>query len=153
VAEDGPGNEPAQLETAEEVIGNHEISAEPPEGGRVVELLEEERTGALTPIANGFSGKDYRTFQGPDEASDNGSVDQTPRRVDSPSGSVLSNPDDSPSVQVSCSLLQNEALANCFRALFPLLQEVAYSHLWHHDQAWEAQHPHFDPLIAASSHV
>jgi hypothetical protein len=89
-----------QLETAEEVIGNHETSAEPQERDRIVELLEEERTGAITPIANGFSGKDYRTFQEPDEVSENGSVDPTPRRVESPSGSVLSNPDDSPSVQV-----------------------------------------------------
>jgi len=135
VAEDGPGDEPAQLETAEEVIGNHETSAEPLEGGRVVELLEEERTGALTPIANGFSGKDYRTFQEPDEASEDGSVDQAPRRIESPSGSILSNPDDSPSVQVSYPLLQNEALANCLRGLFFLLQEVAYSHLWHRGQA------------------
>jgi hypothetical protein len=100
VAEDGPGDEPAQLETAEEVIGNHEISAGLPEGGRIVELLEEERTGTITPAANGFGGKEYRTIQGPDEASEDGSVDQAPRRVESPSGSVLSNPDDSPSVQV-----------------------------------------------------
>jgi hypothetical protein len=152
VAEDGPGDEPAQLETAEEVIGNHGTSAEPPEGGRVVELLEEERTGALTPIANGFSGKDYRTFQGPDEASEDGSVDQAPRRIESPSGSILSNPDDSPSVQVSYPLLHNEALANCPRGLFFLLQEVAYSHLWHRDQVWEARHPHLNPSTAASSH-
>ena len=153
MAEDGPGDEPAHLETAEEVIGNHETSAEPPEGGRIIELLEEERTGALTPITNGFSGKDYRTFQAPDEASEDGSVDHAPRRVESPSGSVLSNPDDSPSVQVSYRLLQDEALTNCLRGLFFLLQEVAYSHLWHHDQAWGARHPHFGPSIAASSHV
>lgn len=100
MAEDGPGNEPAQLETAEEVIGNHGIFAGLPEGGRIVELLEEERTGTITPVANGFSGRDYKTIQGPDEASEDGSVDEAPRRVESPSGSVLSNPDDSPSVQV-----------------------------------------------------
>jgi vacuolar protein sorting-associated protein 8 len=112
VAEDGQGDEPANLDNAEEVIGNHEKSIGSPEGGRVVELLEEERAGAITPIANGFSGKDYRTFQGPDEASENGSVDQAPRRVESPSGSILSNPDDSPSVQVSLPHLQRDALAN-----------------------------------------
>jgi hypothetical protein len=100
VAEGGQGDEPAQLETAEEVIGNHETSGKPSDGGRIVELLEEERTGAITPITNGFSGKDYKAFQGPDEASEDGSVDQSPRRIDSPAGSVLSIPDDSPSVQV-----------------------------------------------------
>jgi hypothetical protein len=151
VAEDGLGDEPTQLETAEGVIGNHETSAEAPEGRRVVELLEEERTGALTPITNGFSGKDYRTFQAPDEASDDGSIDQAPCRVESPSGSVLSNPDDSLSVQVPY-LLRDETLANCLRGLFFPLQEVAYFHLWHQDQDWAAQRPHFDHSIAASSH-
>jgi hypothetical protein len=152
MAEDGSGDEPAQLETAEEVIGNHETSAEPPERGRIVELLEEERTSAVTPIANGFSGKDYRTFQRPDEASEDGSADQTPRRIESPSGSILSNPDDSPSVQVTYPLLQNKALANCLRGLVSLLQEVACSHLWHRDRVWEARQPHSDPSTAASSH-
>jgi hypothetical protein len=97
VAEDGQMDEPSQLESAEEVIGNHEATGEPSEGGRIVELLEEERTGAITPVTNGFSGK---AFQGPEDASEDGSVDQTPRRIDSPAGSVLSIPDDSPSVQV-----------------------------------------------------
>ena len=110
-AEDGPGDEPAQLETAEEVIGNHKTSVGPQEGGRIVGLLEEERTGALTPIAYGFGGKDYRTFQGLDEASEDGSIDQAPRRVESPSGSVHSNLDNSPSVQVLL-LPFNDALAN-----------------------------------------
>ena len=112
MAEDGLGDKPVQLKTAEELIGNLEASVGSPEGARLVELLEEERTGALTPVANGFGGKDYRTFPAPDDASENGSVDQAPRRVESPSGSVLSNPDNSPSVQVLLPLLYNDALAN-----------------------------------------
>ncbi len=104
-AEDGPGDEPAQLETAEDVIGNHETSTRLTEGGRIVELLEEERTGALTSVANGFSGKNYKTSQKSDEASEDGSVDQAPRRFGSPEGSILSNPGDSASVQAPLPLL------------------------------------------------
>lgn len=101
MAEDGQGGKPAQLETADEAIGNHETSVEPSDGGRIAELLEEERAGSITPVTNGFGGKNYRAFQGPDNASEDGSVDQAPHRVESPAGSVLSIPDDSPSVQVS----------------------------------------------------
>lgn len=104
MAEDGLGDEPAKLKNAEEIIGNHEGSSGMPAGGRVVELLEEEMADTTTPVANGFRGKGYRNIQGQDEASDDGSVDETPRRAESPLGSVLSNPDDSPSVQVSCLL-------------------------------------------------
>jgi hypothetical protein len=104
VAEDGLGDEPAKLENAEETIGNYGSSVDMPGGRRIVELLEEERAGATTPIANGFGGKGYKDSRGLDEASEDGSIDQVPRQVDSPSGSVLSNPDDSPSVQVFCLL-------------------------------------------------
>lgn len=100
MTEDDVGDEPAQLENAEDGIGNHEKSVRAPEEERIVELLAEEMAGAPMSSSNGFSGMDYRNLQGHDEASEDGSVDQATPRVESPSGSLLSNPDGSPSVQV-----------------------------------------------------
>jgi hypothetical protein len=74
------------------------------EGGHVADILEEERQAAGTPIGNGSIARRYRDIiranAGDDTASENGSVDAAPRRVGSPIDSLLSVPDDSPSVQV-----------------------------------------------------
>jgi hypothetical protein len=65
-------------------------------GGRIVELLEEERGGASTPepVVNGISR--FQRVPRTDDVSEDGSSD-FPARAGSP---VESIPDDSPSVQV-----------------------------------------------------
>jgi vacuolar protein sorting-associated protein 8 len=70
------------------------------EGGRIVELLQEEREGTSTPQKVGNGTKRYRAAQPVESASEDGSMDDVPRRAESPIESVLSIPDDSPSVQV-----------------------------------------------------
>ncbi|RDW73235.1 hypothetical protein BP6252_07142 [Coleophoma cylindrospora] len=73
-----------------------------PQGGRIVALLQEERDGAFTPpqVGNGTLASRYRQMQ-QDDTSEDGSLEAPPRRVGSPIDSILSNPDDSPSVQGS----------------------------------------------------
>jgi len=67
---------------------------------RIVELLQEEREGpgALQQLGNGINR--YKFTQTMDSASENGSIDALPKRAGSPIDSLLSIPDDSPSVQV-----------------------------------------------------
>ena len=86
------------------------------EGDQVADLLEEERQAAGTPVqplGNGSLGNRYRLIveasAGSESgtegaASENGSVDAVPRRAGSPIDSLLSIPDDAPSVQVRASL-------------------------------------------------
>lgn len=73
------------------------------DGGHVADILEEERQAAGTPVGNGTLAHRYRDIiranAETDTASDNGSVDAAPRRAGSPIDSLLSVPDDSPSVQ------------------------------------------------------
>src|SRR6187402_1694525 len=75
-------------------------SGTPLAGGRIVELLQEARDGAPTPepLGNGINA--YKTAQPLDSPSEDGSMDALPRRAGSPIDSLLSVPDDSPSVQV-----------------------------------------------------
>jgi hypothetical protein len=67
-------------------------------GGRIAELLQEERDGGFTPLGNGTNR--YRLVQQTSNESEDGSSEILPRRPESPIESILSNPDDSPSVQV-----------------------------------------------------
>jgi len=70
-------------------------------GARIVELLQEERGGALTPNPLGNVPNRYHILQQTDNQSEDGSLDGLPRRAGSPIDSLLSHPDDSPSIQVS----------------------------------------------------
>lgn len=77
------------------------------EEGHVVDILEEERQAAGTPvqqIGNGSISHLYRDIieaeAGTDTASENGSIDDIPRRAGSPIDSLLSVPGYSPSIQV-----------------------------------------------------
>ncbi len=74
-----------------------------PTGGRISELLQEEREGASTPQPLGNGVNRYKAAQQPESASEDGSLDALPRRTGSPIDSLLSVPDDSPSVQVRSS--------------------------------------------------
>ncbi|TVY35321.1 Vacuolar protein sorting-associated protein-like protein [Lachnellula subtilissima] len=70
--------------------------------GRIVELLREEQEGAPTPPQKLGNGTNRYTATEPVEsASEDGSMDTVPRRAASPIESLLSIPDDSPSVQGS----------------------------------------------------
>jgi hypothetical protein len=66
-------------------------------GGRIVELLQEERDRALTPDHSGNGINPYKSIPHIDDVSEDGSSDILPRRAPSPLDSI---PDDSPSVQV-----------------------------------------------------
>lgn len=72
-----------------------------PIGGRIAELLQEEREGASTPQQLGNGVNRYKAVQ-QEASSEDGSLETLPRRAGSPIDSLLSVPDDSPSVQVSC---------------------------------------------------
>src|ERR1035441_3825556 len=72
----------------------------PAAGGRIAELLQEERKGASTPPQLGNGINRYKAIQQIESPSEDGSLDALPRRPDSPVDSMLSVPDDSPSVQV-----------------------------------------------------
>jgi hypothetical protein len=70
-------------------------------GGRIAELLQEAREGASTPpqqLGNGTSR--YKAAHQVESASEDGSLEAPPKRTGSPIDSILSIPDDSPSVQV-----------------------------------------------------
>jgi vacuolar protein sorting-associated protein 8 len=66
----------------------------------IAELLQEERDAAPTPQQLGNGVNHYKVVLQTDEASEDGSLQATPRRTGSPIDSLLSVPDDSPSVQV-----------------------------------------------------
>jgi hypothetical protein len=70
------------------------------EGGRISELLQEEQERPSTPekVTNGTNR--YKATRDLESASEDGSLDAIPRGVQSPMESVMSIPDDSPSVQV-----------------------------------------------------
>ena len=70
-----------------------------PAGG-IAELLQEERDAATTPQQLGNGINHYRVVLQTDNVSEDGSLEPTPRRTGSPIDSLLSIPDDSPSVQV-----------------------------------------------------
>jgi len=100
----------------------------------IVELLNEAREGSTTPMAigNGLVHDRYRSIlreQAGEEPSDEASVDSAlPRRATSPTSSMLSVPDDSPSVQV-CWIVRR-GLSRCHllmksRVLLRPLPEVA----------------------------
>lgn len=68
--------------------------------GRIAELLQEERENTITPEPLGNGTNRYKATQDLGSPSEDGSLDALPRRVGSPIDSMLSIPDDSPSVQV-----------------------------------------------------
>lgn len=75
-------------------------------GGRIAELLQEERDAAPTPQQLGNGINRYKNPQQIDSGSEDGLAEVLPRRAGSPLDSTLSIPDDSPSVQVSRRRLQ-----------------------------------------------
>ena len=70
------------------------------QAGSIAELLQEERDAAPTPQQLGNGINRYKATQLADDTSEDGSQEVTPRRAGSPIDSLLSVPDDSPSVQV-----------------------------------------------------
>lgn len=69
-------------------------------GGRIVELLQEEREEVTTPPPLGNGTNVYKEIRYLNSPSEDGSVDTLPKRTGSPIDSLLSIPDDTPSVQV-----------------------------------------------------
>lgn len=90
-----PAEDPASSDE-ETIKGDQEHS-------HIAEMLEEEmqQDAAEPTISNGVVANRYRDLlRDQEDASDSGSVEGLPRRVGSPIDSLLSVPDDSPSVQV-----------------------------------------------------
>lgn len=76
----------------------------------IAEILEEElrAPSTPTPLGNGSIAHRYREITKENEAdtvSENGSTDAIPRRAGSPIDSLMSTPDDTPSVQVGWSCI------------------------------------------------
>lgn len=68
---------------------------------RIVQLLQEERDAPPTPQRMGNKPNRYKAVQQAENEYEDGSSDVLPQRPGSPPESVMSNPDDTPSVQVS----------------------------------------------------
>lgn len=71
-------------------------------GERISEILEEEIAAAVSPesVVNGIRGKGYENSDTVEDHSDDGSQDHILHRNGSPVDSMLSIPDDTPSIQV-----------------------------------------------------
>lgn len=103
--ENGSGAEEATINGDDVNGGEHTptINAEEnvrPAAGRIVELLEEARDDAPTPEHLGNGTNRYKAARQIDSPSEDESLDALPLRAGSPIDSLLSVPDDSPSVQV-----------------------------------------------------
>jgi len=93
------GDVPKADETSTDHGDNGSVAR--PSEGRLVELLQEERDAPTTPIQLGDSTNRYKAIQQTDNGSEDGSAEALPRRPGSPIESILSIPDDTPSVQVA----------------------------------------------------
>jgi hypothetical protein len=71
-----------------------------PSEGRIVQLLQEELDQPPTPQQIGNRTNRYKAVQQAGDASEDESSEILPRQPESPPESMLSNPDDTPSVQV-----------------------------------------------------
>jgi hypothetical protein len=80
-------------------IGSEEGNGQA-EGGRIFELLQEEQEGPTTPLPITNGPNRYKVTREIENASEDESLDAIPRGAQSPIESVMSIPDDSPSVQV-----------------------------------------------------
>jgi hypothetical protein len=148
-AEEETINGDVLVPAAEEPPTNHKGNGNGshPAGGRIVELLQEERDGASTPEQLGTGTNRYKAVQQLDNESEDGSSEALPRRAGSPIESILSNPDDSPSVQVNITATLSDSSKLYHRALLCLLrQEAACFPPWRRGQVSKARVPHFDPL-------
>jgi vacuolar protein sorting-associated protein 8 len=92
------------LSSAEDpASGDEETIKGDQDQGHIAEILEEERHEDATepPTSNGTVANHYRQLlREQDDASDSGSAECLPRRAGSPIDSLLSAPDDTPSIQV-----------------------------------------------------
>lgn len=100
---EGKGGEQGDIGRA----GNSEDDGEQPRrrGRRrssISEMLEEELAAGVSPepVGNGVHGKGYKIIDTAEGHFDDGSQDGTPPRNGSPVDSMLSIPDDTPSIQV-----------------------------------------------------
>ena len=99
-AEENTRNGEAEVENLHEPYTESGENGKQNGGGRIAELLQEERGAAPTPQPLGNGTNPYKGAQQIDNGSEDGSVETLPRREASPIDSLLSIPDDSPSVQV-----------------------------------------------------
>lgn len=105
-AEEEGNNEETFIRREAEVGDVKSEDVTPDRSGRIVELLHEELEEVTTPPPLGNGRNIFKTKAQLEGASEDGSTDATPQRTGSPVDSMLSVPDDTPSVQVSLSLLQ-----------------------------------------------
>ena len=104
-AEEDTINGDASPESHDDVVKNGNGNGNHPAGGRIVELLQEERGGASTTQQLGNGTNRFKAAQPVDDTSENSSSEALPYPPGSPAGSGLSIPDDSPSVQAGQSTM------------------------------------------------
>jgi hypothetical protein len=97
--EDGVGDDPAQLDKESEKSGVEARLPVRPNGDSIAAIVAEEMQDA-TPMENGFRGRTFRDIHASRLDSEDGSVEASRKRAESPSGPLRSTPDDTPSVQV-----------------------------------------------------
>jgi hypothetical protein len=151
-AENDSGGEESTINGEEDNSNGHTSklpgvgNGAPAVGNRIVELLQEERGGALTPEPLGNVSNRYHDLQQTDGLSEDGSLDGFPQRAGSPVESFFSVPDDSPSVQVSIRQSSQIVISNTCRAQSSLLlAEAAYYHQLLLDLVLRAQRLPSDP--------
>jgi hypothetical protein len=153
VGNEGGENDSESLGNGNGMAGTQEESASSPESGRIVELLQEERDAASTPVENGFRGQGFKQHQD-DVVSEDGSLQPTIRGTGSPAESFVSGPDEATSVQVCLPVQMMRALRliEVVRDLYCPHLEVVFCHLWLHDRTSGARLHPFVPSIADFNH-
>jgi hypothetical protein len=127
---DGPGDdntmadEPQLSRTDDQDSSDDDTVKGEQEADHIAEILEEELQppSTPTPLGNGTIAQRYREII-QDNESENGSTDAIPRRAGSPIDSLLSIPDDTPSVQVRWSYIVAFGQANTLSGLRHILSE------------------------------
>jgi hypothetical protein len=105
-ADSESGGEDAKINGDSQETGQNGLGSESEnggsgaDGGRISELLREEQEGPSTPLPITNRTNRYKVTRDYENASEDGSLYAVPKGVQSPIESVMSIPDDSPSIQV-----------------------------------------------------
>ena len=153
-------DDPEMSRTDDQESSDDETVKGEQETDHIADILEEElqAPSTPTPLGNGSIAHRYREIIKENEAdavSDNGSADAVPRRAGSPIDSLMSIPDDTPSIQVgrSCGDPLWKALNMSARAPAYPLPAAACSPRSPTGPAWAARRPPSGPSTADSNPV
>jgi hypothetical protein len=110
-AEEDTVNGDAPVINESSAINGDDDNMTQPAAGRIVEILQEERDTATTPLQLGNGVSRYKAVQQIENESEESPAEALPLRPGSPVESMSSIPDDTPSVQVA-SPTSNTSIAN-----------------------------------------